>query len=106
MNDDDAVQVTEAVVSAVSNQLPDLTDDQVQAVLQAWNLARAGEPLGTIRYDAATKRLAHRVSVDGVHLWRVTGEGGDQFNDHTPTLGWEVLRGPEGGPGDDFEVAQ
>lgn len=88
---DDVVQVTEAVVSTVSSQLPDLTDDQVQAVLQAWNRARAGDPLGTIRYDAQTKKLAHRVSVDGVHLWRVTGEDGEQYNDHTPTLTWPTL---------------
>lgn len=92
MNDDNVVTVTDAVVSTVSNQLPDLTDDQVQAVLQAWNQVRQGEPVGTIRYDADTGKLAHRVSADGVHLWRVTGADGEQYNDHTPTLPWPILR--------------
>lgn len=95
MDDDDVVQVTEAVVSTVSSQLPDLTDDQVQAVLHAWNHVRQGDPLGTVRYDPETKKLAHRVSVDGVHLWRVTAQDGEQYNDHTPTLAWAVLREAE-----------
>lgn len=92
MPDDDLVQVTDAVVSTVSGQLPDMTDEQVQAVLHALNHVRAGDPLGTVRYDAETRKLAHRAILDGVHVWLVTAQDGERYIDHNPTLPWVVIR--------------
>lgn len=86
----DPIDVTDIVVSTISEQVPDLTDAQVQAVLAAWNNVRAGDPVGTVRRSTAGA-VGHRVAVDGVHLWRVTEPGGSQYNDMQPTLSWPVL---------------
>lgn len=86
------IPITDTVIQTVSGQLPDLTDDQVQQVIQAWNAVRQGDPIGTVRFEAETGRVAHRVSVDGVHLWRITGPDGEQYNDMVPTMAWELLR--------------
>lgn len=88
---DEQIPVTDTVVATVSDQIPDMTAEQVQAVLTAWNAVRQGDPLGTVRRDDDTGKLAHRVAVDGVHLWRVTGPDGEQYNDMAPTLPWPAI---------------
>lgn len=88
---DDLIPMTETVITTVSDHLPDMTAEQVQQVIAAYNAVRAGDALGTVRRDPDTGRVAHRVAVDGVHLWRVSGTGGESFNDMAPTLTWPAL---------------
>lgn len=92
MPEADPIPVTETVVSTVSSQIPDMTDAQVQQVIEAWNAVRQGDPIGTVRMCPETGNVAHRVSVDGIHMWRVTAPDGQQWNDMVPTLGWDCIR--------------
>ena len=84
--------VTEAVVTTISEQCPEVTDEHVAMVLAAWNSVLTGEPVGTVKRDPVTGSFAVRVSEDGVHKWKVTGSDGALWSDMQPTLpGWTVL---------------
>lgn len=78
----------------ISSQLPDVDTTQVAAVLQTWQAVLDGDPVGTVRRHA-DGRIAHRVSTDGIFLWRVTAPDGDQYNDMQPTLDWDAIFTPE-----------
>ena len=69
----------------------DLTEEQVSSVLATWNHLREGDPIGMVRRDPDTGSVAHRVSAEGVHIWRVSRPDGEQYNDMQPTLPWPVL---------------
>jgi hypothetical protein len=86
------VEITDAVVATVSEQCPEVTDEQVAMVLTAWNTVLSGEPVGTIKKDPASGNLAVRVSENGIHQWKVTSPDGGQWSDLQPTLaGWDQL---------------
>ncbi|ASR84778.1 minor tail protein [Mycobacterium phage Hurricane] len=86
---------TDQVVKAIAQHLgPDVTDEQVANVLAAWNNVKAGDPVGMVRRDPDSGRVAHRVEVVGVQQWRVSAPGGDQYSDMQPTLPWPVLFDP------------
>ena len=87
---EEALPVTTEVVTTVSDQLADITPEQVEAVMNAWNLVRQGDPVGTVRRSEQGE-VAHRVSVDGVHLWRVSDVNGVTWSDTAPSLGWPVV---------------
>lgn len=87
---EDPLPVTTEVVSTISDQLTDITPEQVEQVMNAWNLVRQGDPVGTVR-RSETGQVAHRVSVDGVHLWRVADADGTTWSDTAPTLGWPTI---------------
>lgn len=94
---DEPVAATPQVVSQISQSLgEDFTDEQVNMVLAAWNAARAGDPVGTVKRDPGTGAVAHRVDADGVHMWKVTAPDGTQYNDMQPTLPWESIIEVEG----------
>jgi len=82
--------ITEQVVTSVADQLADITPEMVQQVMYAWNLIRQGDPPGTVR-RSEDGTVAHRVVVDGVHLWRVSGVAGDLYSDTSPSLGWPII---------------
>jgi hypothetical protein len=82
------------MVQAISNQIEDLTPEQVNSVIAAWNHLRNGDPVGMVRYDEATGACAHRVEADGVQLWRVTQVDGTLYNDHQTTLKWPIIFNP------------
>lgn len=89
------IEVTEAVVATISEQLPEVTDEHVAMVLSAWNNVLNGEPVGTVKTDPVTGNLALRVSENGVHKWRVTAPDGGTWADMQPTLpGWTVIHTP------------
>lgn len=88
------VEVTDHLVETISSQLPDISTDQVGAVLSAWRDVLTGDPIGTVR-RSKTGAVAHRVTTDGVHLWRVTEPDGGQYNDMAPTLKWPVIHQPK-----------
>jgi hypothetical protein len=88
------IKVTAKAVKAIVKRLKkhNLTEEQVHAVLDSWNALRVGDPVGTIRRDAATGAIAHRVDLDGVHLWRISNPDGSQHNDMAATLpDWEQI---------------
>ncbi len=88
----ETIEVTEAVVSAVSEHCPEVTDEHVAMVLQAWNTVLSGEPVGTIKKDPVSGNLAVRVSENGIHQWKVTAPDGGMWSDLQPTLtGWDQL---------------
>lgn len=87
---EDPLPVTSQVVSTISDQLTDITPEQVEQVMNAWNLVRQGDPVGTVR-RSADGQVAHRVSVDGVHLWRVSDSAGVTWSDTAPSLGWPII---------------
>ena len=90
--DPSPITVTEAIVSTISDQCPDVTDEHVSMVLAAWNNVINGEAVGTIKLDPLTGNLARRVSEDGVHKWKVTAADGGTWSDMQPVLpGWTVI---------------
>src|SRR6516162_29854 len=82
-----APQIVKHITKALGED-SDLTEEHVLKVLDLWNKARAGDPVGTVRKDPATGAVAHRVNADGVHIWRISQPDGYQYNDMQPTLGW------------------
>ena len=88
----DPVEVTEALVEAISQQCPEISDEHVAMVLTALNTVINGEPLGTIRKDPVTGNLAVRVSESGIHQWKITAPDGGMWSDLQPTLAsWTKL---------------
>jgi hypothetical protein len=81
------VPTTPEIVTRISEHIGEgITDEQVNNVLNALNYVRSGDPLGTIKLETATGKVANRVDVDGVHMWRVTAPDGSSYNDMQPTL--------------------
>lgn len=73
----------------------DLSEAQIDAVLAAQEAVAEGDPVGTIRKDDESGKVAHRVSVLGVVQWRVTCPHGDAYNDLQPTLPWKLIHAVE-----------
>lgn len=89
------IEITEPIIETISDQLPEVTTEQVAMVLAAWNTILSGDPLGTVRIDPATGSIALRLSDSGVHKWRVTATDGGTWFDMSPTLsGWTLLSSP------------
>lgn len=83
---------TDPTVQAVSAQLPDIDDETVTAVINAWNLVRDGDAPGTI-VMSDEGHVAVRISDQGVHLWKVTAANGSTWVETQPTLpGWTVIK--------------
>lgn len=81
------------LVAAISRQVPDVRPDQVAAVLQQWqSVLDADQPGMVRRHDDG--RVAHRVEVDGVPLWRVSSPDGGQYNDMAARLDWPAIFNP------------
>lgn len=53
-----------------------------------------GDPVGTVRHDAETQCVAHRIDLSGVAQWRISQATGEQYGDLSPTLAWPVLYEP------------
>lgn len=86
------VEVTESIVTTISEQCPEVTTEHVSMVLSAWNAVINGDPVGTIKLEPVTGRLAARVSEEGIHKWKITAPDGGQWTDMQPTLpGWTVI---------------
>ncbi|ASR85528.1 minor tail protein [Mycobacterium phage Krueger] len=89
------IEATPEVVKVISQHLGDqATDEQVAAILAAWNNVKGGDPVGMVRRDPETGKVAHRVDALGVQQWRVSGPDGEQYNDLQGTLPWPVLHDP------------
>lgn len=88
----DEFQLNDTMVTTISEQCPEVTDEHVAMVLQAWNTVVNGEPVGTIKLDPASGNLARRVSENGIHQWKVTSTDGGMWSDLRPSLpGWTKL---------------
>ncbi|AJD82247.1 hypothetical protein PBI_KESHU_27 [Mycobacterium phage Keshu] len=90
-----AIESTADVIKTISQHLgPDVSDEQVANVLAAWNNVKSGDPVGLVRRDPESGKVAHRVEAFGVQQWRVSAPGGEQYSDMQPTLPWPVLFDP------------
>lgn len=93
------IDVTAPVVSAIGRQLGDdsgLAPEQIAAVLSTWNNIIQGDPPGTIRRDAMSGAVGHRIIKDGVHQWHISAADGGTAYDMQPTLpGWTAVFTPE-----------
>lgn len=69
----------------------EVTEAQIDAVLAAQQALAEGDPVGTVRKDDETGKVAHRVNVNGIVQWRVTCPQGDAYSDLQPTLPWPVI---------------
>lgn len=80
----------QALAEQIATQIPDLNASQVASVMQTWRDVLDGDPVGTVRRSEDGK-VAHRVTADGIILWRVTAPDGNQYNDMTPSLAWPAI---------------
>lgn len=70
----------------------EVSEEQVNRVIVAYQAAHDGEPVGTVRINPVTNELAQRIDVDGVHKWRVLGVDGTLGFDTRPTLpDWDLV---------------
>lgn len=90
------------VAQAISLHLgEEISSEQVHQVLHALNTIQSGDPVGTIRRNANTGHVAHRVFISGAAQWRVSGADGDWYTDMQPVLlDWDVLYNPENEKGE------
>ena len=87
-----AVVPAEDLAAHIAAGIPGVSAEQAAAVLAAVAEVQAGEPLDTVRKDPDSGELAHRISLNGVHLWRISKSNGEQWFDKTPTLpAWTLL---------------
>jgi hypothetical protein len=81
-----------AALASKSGEQHELTANDVAVVLQAYINIHQGDPITTLLRNPETGEIAHRVAEGGVHMWRVSGPDGSQYNDLEPTLpGWEKI---------------
>lgn len=72
-----------------------ITPEQIRAVLEAANLAKAGDKAGTVKLCPEGK-VAVRVTDHGVDQWVVVSPDGGVWRDMQPTLpAWSCLRSAE-----------
>lgn len=67
----------EALVSQIADGIDGVTPEQVTAVLAGLAVAQSGAPLGTLYVNETTGVAAQRVSLDGVHWWRIISPNGE-----------------------------
>lgn len=74
----------------------ELTEEQISQVLAVHSAVTYGDPLGMVRRDPESGRVAHRVEEQpsAIQMWRVTSPDGEQYNDMEATLNWPVLYDP------------
>lgn len=87
------IDISQSVVEQIVARVQGVDNEKVAAVLAAWQSIREGDPIGTVRRCPDTGGIAHRVSVEGVHMWRVSMPDGSQHNDLQPTLRWPIVGG-------------
>lgn len=86
------------LVTAISSQLPTVTEEHVAMVLDALNTVTNGDPVGTILMCPQTGCVATRTANNGIHQWNVSHPDGGTTIEMVPTLpGWMVLRRPSEG---------
>lgn len=88
---------TDNIVDAIKGHLgKDVSVEQINAVITAWNTVREGDDISTVRRDPTSGKVYVRVNDDGVHKWRVVdpNNGGVNEFDLTPSLTFEPLYTP------------
>lgn len=79
-------------VKTLAAEDDDLTSEQVNRVIVAYQSVYDGEPVGTVRVDRTTGAVAQRDVIDGVHKWRVLTPGADPHFDTRPSLpDWDLV---------------
>jgi hypothetical protein len=85
MSKDSEIQAMKALLG------DDITEAQIDAVLAAQKALADGDPVGTVRRDPDSGKVAHRVTAHGVAQWRVSEPDGDTYSDLQPTLPWPAI---------------
>ena len=81
-----------AKLASESGEKHPLTANDVAVILQSYRQLHEGDEVGSLLRNPDTGALAHRVSENGLHLWRCSAPDGSQWNDTQPTLdGWEKI---------------
>lgn len=76
----------EAVTSQLSSQMPNLSAEDVKAVVAAMNTVQSGDEVGMIR-RSPDGVLAVRISLEGVHKWHLTNPAdGTAWNDNENSI--------------------
>lgn len=96
----DKVTRTPAIMDAIETLLKDIGDttttrEQISNVLDALDSLQRGEPVGTVRIDDASGKVAVRVKGVGVAQWKVVSADGGQYNDLSDRLPWRCLHTPD-----------
>lgn len=86
----DAVPVSDALADAAVSQLqaemPNLTAEQVKAVVAALNTVQSGDDIGVIR-KSPDGVLAVRISLEGVHKWHLVNPAdGTRWDDNENSI--------------------
>lgn len=69
-----------------------LTAEQINRVITAFQAAHEGAELGTVMIHPETGAVAKRVSVEGVHKWRVMDDDGFSFDTRPTLVGWDTVQ--------------
>lgn len=85
MKKDNEIQALKAMLGDT------VTEAQIDAMLAAQEAIVDGSAVGTVVRDKDSGKVAHRVMVNGIAQWRVSGADGEQYNDLQPTLPWDVI---------------
>lgn len=90
-------ETVDPVVKAIAVQLPEVTTEQVAAVMEVYYRVTQGAPLGTIVQEPGTGNVAYRVSEGGVHMWSVVSPKGGMWKDMNPGIpaGWRTVASGE-----------
>ena len=86
----DAVPMSDALADAVTSQLssamPELTAEQVKAVMAAVNTVQSGDDVSTIRRSTEGV-YAIRISLEGVHKWHLVNPAdGTRWDDNENSI--------------------
>lgn len=89
----------QALVTQIADGIEGVTAEQVAAVLAGLAVAQSGAPLGTLYVDEATGVAAQRVSLNGVHWWRIIHPDGELSydRDNGAVEGMTLKFSPSGG---------
>ena len=86
-------QVAQEIAKVVGDS--NVTAEQVNSVLAAWQHVQQGEPVGTVRRDPTTGAVGHRIDIGGVQQWHVSQPNGEIYNDLQPSLPWPMMVYPD-----------
>lgn len=78
--------LADATVSQLASEMPQLTAEQVKAVVAALNTVQTGDEVGIVR-KSADGVFAVRISLDGVHKWHlVNPSDGTRWDDNENSI--------------------
>lgn len=78
--------LADAAVSQLASEMPELTAEQVKAVVAALNTVQSGDEVGVVR-KSADGVFAVRISIEGVHKWHLVNPvDGTRWDDNENSI--------------------